>query len=318
MAHLIAELRCTCGYGALGHHAMCSRREEGDYVARIDNVIVRSTARAVRIAGPLRPLVDKLAENSFDPRAAKHSAPVLLLQPIDAKRLMSEPTPEASRPRTVLNSKACPDCNGTGQYVGLGFSPAEDCKRCAGHGRVPKNEVAAIKFETIAEPLASPPKWLIDLLGSPSPTPAPAPPQYTIAPQPAAAGPIVTPRYSGIPPMPAASPAPLAPTPPAGWPKSVPWPGAQSSFAGMDFSAVERYLAMRTVHDSVIVDGSLTPLHIGTLLHRTMEMWLAQWPETACVVGCDPTHQRLEPELPMVCERKTRFVARTLAKVHRF
>jgi len=33
-------------------------------------------------------------------------------------------------------SKICPECKGTGIYVGLGMFPAEKCKTCGGKGKV--------------------------------------------------------------------------------------------------------------------------------------------------------------------------------------
>lgn len=44
----------------------------------------------------------------------------------------------------------CPDCKGTGKYVGLGFSPTEDCKKCQGCGKTggsPRPNQFEIDFE---------------------------------------------------------------------------------------------------------------------------------------------------------------------------
>lgn len=219
MAHLIAELQCVCGLGALGHHAYCPRRSEGEYVGTFnDLVVVRSTLKARAIKGRLRPIVAKLIENHNDPRAARGHSPVLLLLPSDAARLRAEPV-DAVKPSANAAAAAvcCPDCSGSGQYVGLGFNPAEDCKRCSGSGRVSSTPVAG----------AVDPKWLsspdgiqklLDTLKAANQPIALVPSGPLLAPTaPWLASPIPAPTLTPF--------NPYAPSAPPNWPPDIPWPG---------------------------------------------------------------------------------------------
>lgn len=43
--------------------------------------------------------------------------------------------------------QTCPDCKGTGKYVGLGFSPPEDCKKCEGRGFIQEHEAPVPYFD---------------------------------------------------------------------------------------------------------------------------------------------------------------------------
>lgn len=61
----------------------------------------------------------------------------VMLSTDDAQRLALElaPAPKVAQPQPHASVR-CPDCNGSGQYIGIGFAPAEACRLCNGAGKV--------------------------------------------------------------------------------------------------------------------------------------------------------------------------------------
>lgn len=68
-------------------------------------------------------------------------APVML-SPDDGQRLAMELAPKVAQPQPQAAVR-CPDCNGSGQYVGIGFAPAEACRLCGGKGKVTAQQAGA-------------------------------------------------------------------------------------------------------------------------------------------------------------------------------
>lgn len=142
MAHPNDEC-VECRFGMSGHALFCSWRSRGRHVATLDG------HRGIKVHIREVPSVEAwpewsllaLVQNVSARFGTKAPFPVVSLSPGDYTRLQTEITATGMRssqriepPTPKASGARCPDCNGTGVYVGLGFAPAEACRLCGGRG----------------------------------------------------------------------------------------------------------------------------------------------------------------------------------------
>lgn len=194
-----------CMHGCAGHKTFCRWRSMGSHVGTIEGVHIREVL-SVEDLSPLDSPLGLLRQVAVHHSTSLAPFPVLSLSPSDYAWLQRQVTAKNLRAPTATAAPAqssasvrCSDCNGTGQYVGLGWAPAEACRKCGGAGRVNAGPAPAL--------LSSAP-WNEPQKIRPIEQPAQFPP-------PTQAQPHVLPVAPNV----------SVPAPP-GWPPSVPWPFA--------------------------------------------------------------------------------------------